>query len=143
MTGTSPAQSTGSSSGTTGVPVSTTATGLSTFGPFPPAYANIHFTSSGIPLLSNNNSSNISNNSNSHSNFSNNNNSNSLNNWVLSFNRQICLTVHRFNGVDFYSRSFEFELLAQSAGLWPFFTGEFTYPVVGTINNQVTTYTFH
>ncbi|GJP86554.1 hypothetical protein CLOP_g16565 [Closterium sp. NIES-67] len=44
---------------------------------------------------------------------------------------QMKTTIH-FNGVDFYSWSFEFELLAQSAGLWPFFTGEFTYPVTGT-----------
>ncbi|GJP33224.1 hypothetical protein CLOM_g17778 [Closterium sp. NIES-68] len=28
-------------------------------------------------------------------------------------------TTVPFNGVDFYSWSFEFELLAQSAGLWP------------------------
>ncbi|GJP55106.1 hypothetical protein CLOM_g14086, partial [Closterium sp. NIES-68] len=58
--------------------------------------SNSLFTSSGVHLLSNNNSSsnsNISNNSNSHSNFSNNNNSHSLNNRVLFFNHRIYLTA--------------------------------------------------
>ncbi|GJP34047.1 hypothetical protein CLOM_g18519 [Closterium sp. NIES-68] len=50
---------------------------------------------------------------------------------ILLNSTQIKTTIP-FNGIDFYSWSFEFELLAQSAGLWPFFTGKFTYPVVGT-----------
>ncbi|GJP80765.1 hypothetical protein CLOP_g10967 [Closterium sp. NIES-67] len=41
MTGSSPAPSAGSVTGTTGAHVSTTATGLSASGPLPPAYANI------------------------------------------------------------------------------------------------------